>query len=119
MIQGGDPDGNGTGGQVDENGNKIYIKGEFAINGVENNLSHERGVISMARASSPYDSASSQFFIMHTSTYTSSLDGQYAAFGKVVYGIEVVDEIANVKTGYSNRPLETVVMSSVYFVNAK
>ncbi len=119
MIQGGDPKGNGTGGQEDENGNEINIKGEFAINGVENNLSHERGVISMARASYPLDSASSQFFIMHTSTYTSSLDGQYAAFGKVVYGIEVVDKIANVKTGYSDRPLEPVVMSSVYFVNAK
>lgn len=116
MIQGGDPEGNGTGGNKDENGDEIFIKGEFAINGVENNLSHQRGVVSMARRSYPYDSASSQFFIMHTNTYTSSLDGQYAAFGKVVYGIEVVDKIAAVKTNVSDKPLEDVVMESVYFV---
>ncbi len=85
MIQGGDPNGNGTGGS-DEN-----IKGEFAENGVENGISHERGVISMAR-SSAYDSASSQFFIMQADgTY---LDGQYAAFGHVTEGMEVVDAIA-------------------------
>lgn len=84
MIQGGDPKGNGTGGS-DEN-----IKGEFAINGVENNLSHTRGAISMARAKS-YNSASSQFFIVHEdSTF---LDGQYACFGYVTEGIEVVDAI--------------------------
>ena len=84
MIQGGDPLGNGTGGS-DET-----IKGEFSSNGVENNISHKRGVISMARSSDP-DSASSQFFIMHQdSTY---LDGEYAAFGKVTQGMKVVDKI--------------------------
>lgn len=84
MIQGGDPLGNGTGGS-DET-----IKGEFSSNGVENNISHKRGVISMARSSDP-DSASSQFFIMHQdSTY---LDGEYAAFGKVTKGMSVVDKI--------------------------
>ena len=122
MIQGGDPEGNGTGGNEDENGNEINIKGEFAANGVENNLSHERGVISMARANDP-DSASSQFFIMHQSTYKTSLDGLYAAFGKVVYGMEVVDEIATVETTWNaygtekTVPLKEVVMESVYFVN--
>ena len=84
MIQGGDPNGNGTGGSSET------IKGEFSANGVENNLSHTRGVLSMAR-SSDYNSASSQFFIMHAdSTY---LDGQYAAFGWVTEGMEIVDEI--------------------------
>lgn len=84
MIQGGDPSGNGTGGS------DKTIKGEFSSNGVENNLSHKRGVISMARSQDP-DSASSQFFIMHQDT--PSLDGQYAAFGKVTDGIEIVDKI--------------------------
>ena len=84
MIQGGDPLGNGTGGS-DEN-----IKGEFAMNGVQNSISHVRGTISMARATS-YNSASSQFFIMQEDT--PSLDGQYAAFGKVTDGIEIVDKI--------------------------
>lgn len=84
MIQGGDPDGNGTGGS-DET-----IKGEFAANGVENGISHLRGVISMAR-SQEYDSASSQFFIMHADT--PGLDGQYAAFGNVTEGMEIVDKI--------------------------
>lgn len=84
MIQGGDPLGNGTGGSDEE------IKGEFALNGVENSISHTRGTISMARASA-YNSASSQFFIMHQD-YT-GLDGAYAAFGKVTDGMEVVDKI--------------------------
>ena len=84
MIQGGDPKGNGTGGSKDN------IKGEFAVNGVDNPLSHQRGVISMARAMD-YDSASSQFFICHADA--SFLDGQYAAFGTVTDGIEVVDAI--------------------------
>ena len=85
MIQGGDPKGDGTGGS-DKN-----IKGEFAANGIKNDISHERGVISMAR-SSAYDSASSQFFIMHkTSTH---LDGQYAAFGHVTSGMDIVDDLA-------------------------
>ena len=89
MIQGGDPLGNGTGGS-DET-----IKGEFSSNGVENNISHKRGVISMARSSDP-DSASSQFFIMHQdSTY---LDGEYAAFGKVTKGMKVVDKICEAAT---------------------
>ena len=85
MIQGGDPEGNGQGGSEES------IKGEFAANGVENNISHVRGVISMARASNDMDSASSQCFIVHKdSTF---LDGQYAAFGKVTKGIEIVDKI--------------------------
>ena len=96
MIQGGDPTGTGM------SGSGKNIKGEFKDNGVENNLKHVRGVLSMARAYDP-NSASSQFFIVHQdSTF---LDGQYAAFGKVTKGIEVVDEIANVKTGLRDRPL--------------
>ncbi len=86
MIQGGDPEGTGMGGS-DKN-----IKGEFIANGVENNIAHVRGVISMARNGYSYDSASSQFFIMHQDA--PHLDGQYAAFGKVVKGIEVVDSVA-------------------------
>ena len=90
MIQGGDPNGDGTGGNTDEEGNRICITGEFSDNGIENNLSHTRGVLSMARAPDP-DSASSQFFIVHEdSTY---LDGQYAAFGWVTSGIDIVDKI--------------------------
>ena len=97
MIQGGCPNGNGMGGPG------YTIKGEFTANGFENNLKHTRGVLSMARAMNP-DSAGSQFFIMHE-TYP-SLDGQYAAFGKLIEGIEVVDKIASVKTDYNDRPLE-------------
>ena len=85
MMQGGDPNANGTGGSDEK------IKGEFALNGVDNPLPHVRGVISMARRSSPYDSASSQFFIMHETS--PHLDGSYAAFGWVTSGIEFVDEI--------------------------
>jgi peptidyl-prolyl cis-trans isomerase B (cyclophilin B) len=97
MIQGGDPTGTGMGGP----GHRI--KGEFAANGVKNTISHTRGVISMARAQDP-NSAGSQFFIMHANgTY---LDGQYAAFGKVTSGIEIVDRIASVRTDYSDRPYE-------------
>ncbi len=104
MIQGGDPEGTGTGGA------KNKIKGEFRANGVENDISHVRGVISMARAKS-YDSASSQFFIVHEdSTF---LDGNYAAFGRVIEGMDVVDEIASVETGYRDRPLEDVVIKSI------
>ena len=111
MIQGGDPQGTGTGGSSET------IKGEFSANGVENNLKHERGVISMAR-SNAMDSASSQFFIMHKAA--EHLDGNYAAFGKVVYGMEVVDEIATVDTNYFNdKPIQDVVMKSVYFVTPK
>jgi len=96
MIQGGDPMGTGMGGS----GNRI--KGEFAMNGVKNDLSHERGVISMARSQMP-DSASSQFFICHADA--KFLDGQYAAFGKVTEGIEVVDEIADIPTDHMDRPM--------------
>ncbi|MBE6686728.1 MAG: peptidylprolyl isomerase [Ruminococcaceae bacterium] len=96
MIQGGDPTGTGMGGSEET------IKGEFAINGVNNPISHKRGVISMARTQIP-DSASSQFFICHADA--TFLDGQYAAFGHVVEGIEVVDEIAGVKTNFSDKPL--------------
>ena len=104
MIQGGDPNGNGTGGS-DEN-----IKGEFAQNGVKNTLSHTRGVISMAR-SMAYNSASSQFFIMHKD-YT-GLDGAYAAFGKVTDGLDVVNKIAEVPTDYSDRPLEPQMIQNM------
>lgn len=96
MIQGGDPAGVGTGGPG------YHIKGEFALNGFkQNDIKHERGVLSMARAMAP-DSAGSQFFIMHQNS--SHLDGQYAAFGKVTEGIEVVDEIASVKTDWNDKP---------------
>ena len=97
MIQGGDPLGTGYGGSDNS------IKGEFRANGVNNTLRHTRGVISMARSQSP-NSASSQFFIMHRDA--PYLDGQYAAFGKVVEGIEVVDEIASVETDYNDMPLK-------------
>lgn len=107
MIQGGDPTGTGCGGSDKE------IKGEFRANGVKNSLSHLRGVISMARAQNP-NSASSQFFICHEDA--TFLDGQYASFGKVVEGIEVVDEIANVDTNYMDKPLQTQKMQKVVFV---
>lgn len=96
MIQGGDPEGTGMGGPG------YCIKGEFSANGVRNDLKHTRGVLSMARASDP-DSAGSQFFIMHADY--PYLDGQYAAFGKLIEGIEVVDKIASVRTDYNDRPL--------------
>lgn len=105
MIQGGDPDGNGTGGSGK------YIKGEFASNGVKNDLSHKRGVISMARRNYPYDSASSQFFIMHQDgTY---LDGDYAAFGRVTDGMDVVDAIAATPTDMNDKPLTDVVIERI------
>ena len=104
MIQGGDPLGNGTGGS------KEKIKGEFASNGVPNDIKHVRGVLSMARSRNP-NSARSQFFIMHKDA--PHLDGQYAAFGKVVDGIEVVDEIAAVDTDFRDKPVIPQVMKSV------
>ena len=104
MIQGGCPKGNGTGGPG------YTIKGEFAANGINNPIKHERGVISMARAMDP-NSAGSQFFIMHKDA--PHLDGQYAAFGKVTKGIEVVDAIASVNTNYFDAPLEKVVIKSI------
>ena len=106
MIQGGCPEGTGMGGPG------YTIKGEFATNGVDNPLKHVRGVVSMARAMDP-DSAGSQFFIMHADA--PYLDGQYAAFGRVVEGMEVVDEIANSMTDYSDRPYQDVVMEKVYW----
>ena len=104
MIQGGDPDGNGMGGPG------YSIKGEFKSNGVDNPLKHEKGVISMARSMDP-NSAGSQFFIMHEAA--PHLDGQYAAFGKVIEGLDVVDEIASVETGFQDAPVETVIMEKV------
>lgn len=105
MIQGGDPKGNGTGGPG------YCIRGEFSSNGFEkNDVKHVRGVLSMARAMMP-DSAGSQFFVMHASA--PYLDGEYAAFGKVVEGIEIVDEIAAVPTNYNDAPLKKQVIKSV------
>ncbi len=92
------------------------IKGEFSSNGVQNDLLHTRGVISMARATDP-DSASSQFFIMHQDA--PHLDGDYAAFGMTVYGIEIVDAIASVQTGYADMPVVDVCISSMRFAKAK
>ena len=103
-IQGGCPDGTGMGGPG------YSIKGEFAQNGVENNLKHTEGVLSMARAMHP-NSAGSQFFIMHKNS--PHLDGSYAAFGKVIEGMEVVNKIAEPPTDYSDRPLEDQVMETV------
>ena len=108
MIQGGDPEGTGMGGPG------WHIKGEFAANGWNNPIAHKRGVISMARAQDP-NSAGSQFFIMHGDA--SYLDGQYAAFGKVVRGIEVVDKIAGVRTNrWNNRPYEDQVIDTIRIV---
>lgn len=103
VIQGGDPKGNGTGGSGKN------ITGEFEINGIENNLSHLRGVVSMARNSKDYNSASSQFFIVLANDKTSSLDGMYAGFGKVIVGMDVVDSIAAVAT-YQEMPFTPVVI---------
>lgn len=110
MIQGGDPQGTGMGGS------KETVKGEFRANGVNNPISHERGVISMAR-SQFYNSASSQFFICHADA--KFLDGQYAAFGKVVEGMDVVDRIASVPTNRADRPLVEQRISSVTFVKPR
>ena len=107
MVQGGDPTGTGMSGSKDK------IKGEFLMNGVRNTLSHKRGVISMARTNVP-DSASSQFFICHADA--TFLDGQYAAFGKVVEGIDVVDDIAAAPTDRMDKPLKDQRMKEVCFV---
>ncbi len=105
MIQGGDPSGNGTGGPG------YGIKGEFVLNGFRlNNIKHIRGVLSMARASSP-DSAGSQFFIMHQNA--AHLDGQYAAFGRVIEGMETVDKIAASEVDWNDKPLTLQVMRAV------
>ena len=115
MIQTGDPEGTGSGGSENK------IKGEFASNGVENDISHKRGVLSMARVvlnpetSESYDSASSQFFIVQSdSTY---LDGNYAAFGRVLNGFDVLDHISKVSTDENDKPLSDVVIDSIKFVN--
>jgi peptidyl-prolyl cis-trans isomerase B (cyclophilin B) len=104
MIQGGDPDGNGTGGPG------YSIPGEFSLNGYDNSLSHDPGVISMARSQHP-DSAGSQFFIMHKKA--PHLDGSYAAFGKIIEGMDVVDKLAEVATDWSDMPLTPVIMEKV------
>ena len=104
MIQGGCPEGTGMGGPG------YCIKGEFFYNGIKNDLKHKRGVLSMARSQSP-NSAGSQFFIMHQDA--KHLDGQYAAFGKVTSGLEVVDAIAGVKTNRMDRPLEDQKIASI------
>lgn len=104
MIQGGCPDGIGSGDPG------YSIKGEFASNGVANELKHERGVISMARTSAP-DSAGSQFFIMHETS--PHLDGEYAAFGRVTNGMDVVDKIATTETGANDKPIKDVVIKTI------
>lgn len=104
MIQGGCPDGTGMGGPG------YTIAGEFSHNGFKNNLKHEAGVISMARAMDP-NSAGSQFFIMHENS--SHLDGEYAAFGKVIEGMDIVNKIAQVETGYSDKPVEPQVIKTM------
>ena len=108
MIQGGCPDGTGMGGPG------WQIKGEFAKNGVDNPLKHTRGVLSMARSMMP-NSAGSQFFIMHQDA--PHLDGSYAAFGEVVEGIEVVDEIAAAQTDYQDKPLQPQIMKTVEWID--
>ena len=126
MIQGGCPNGNGTGGADKD------IKGEFSANGVENNIKHVRGTISMAREgerrdsagnviSTGYDTASSQFFIVHqtSASNTKSLDGNYAAFGQVVFGLETVDRIAELETDTNDQPISDVVINFATFVTAK
>ena len=110
MIQGGDPQGTGMGGS------KETVKGEFRANGVNNPISHERGVISMAR-SQFYNSASSQFFICHADA--KFLDGQYAAFGKVVEGMDVVDRIASVPTNRADRPMVEQRISHIVVVKPR
>ncbi len=104
MIQGGDPKGIGTGGPG------YCIRGEFTSNGFKNTLAHKRGVLSMARAMNP-NSAGSQFFVMHADA--PYLDGQYAAFGKVIEGMEVVDAIANTKTDFRDKPVSEQKMKKV------
>ncbi|MCI8467135.1 MAG: peptidylprolyl isomerase [Bacilli bacterium] len=106
MIQGGDPLGNGSGGSEET------IKGEFRLNGVENNLKHERGVISMAR-SNDRDSASSQFFIVHADS--PHLDGSYASFGRIIAGLDTLDKLANTKTN-GETPITKPVIYSIRFV---
>lgn len=105
MVQGGCPKGNGTGGPGH------HIEGEFSSNGVNNELKHKRGVVSMARSADP-NSAGSQFFIVHADA--THLDGQYAAFGKVVEGMNIVDEITDTETDYNDKPFVDIVIEKVY-----
>lgn len=109
MIQGGDPTGTGMGGPGHS------IKGEFSMNGIKNSLSHTRGVISMARSQHP-DSAGSQFFIMHADG--TFLNGQYAAFGKVTEGIEIVDRIAETQTDFRDRPIREQKIKTIRLTEA-
>ena len=113
MIQGGDPKGDGTGGSG------TTIKGEFKINGIQNDLSHVAGVISMARRNTPYDSATSQFFICNADA-SASLDGKYAAFGYVVAGLDVVLTVSDVEVeangNENSKPVEPVVIEKICFV---
>ena len=108
MIQGGDPEGSGMGGPG------YTIPGEFSQNGFKNDLKHTRGVLSMARSANP-NSAGSQFFVMHKDS--PHLDGGYAAFGKVIEGMETVDAIAETKTDYDDRPLKPQIMKSVTVID--
>lgn len=112
MIQGGDPTATGTGGSDDT------IKGEFPLNGVENNLSHTRGVVSMARNSLDNDSASSQFFICTSDDYIMSLDGYYASFGKVFAGLDAVDHIAKTPVN-GETPIDKPVIKTIRFITTK
>ncbi len=107
MIQGGCPKGDGTGGPGHS------IPGEFSANGFENNLKHEKGVLSMARTMAP-NSAGSQFFLM--AEYSPHLDGQYAAFGKITEGLDLIDKIVSVPTDYNDKPLEDVVIQSIELI---
>ena len=111
MVQGGDPEGTGLGGS------SANVRGEFSQNGFENNLDHRKGVISMARNGQDMDSASSQFFICQKTS--PHLDGSYAAFGYTVYGIDVVDAIADVRTDSNDKPKTDVVIESIRFVTVE
>ena len=128
MIQGGDPKGDGTGGNTDKNGKEINIKGEFSANGITNNISHKRGVISMARSGSQYNpsayynTASSQFFICNADS--PHLDGQYAAFGHVIAGLDVVDSITaegvkHTSDGVINDKSKQPVITSIVEISKK
>ena len=114
VIQGGDPDGDGI-----ANGDRPTIKGEFSANGFDNPVKHVRGVISMARRGDNYNSASTQFFIVHQTPdpYYNSLDGNYAAFGMLLAGYDVLDKIAAVETNSSDKPIKAQTMAEVRFVN--
>lgn len=111
VIQGGDPDGDGR-----SNGDRPCVKGEFLANGYNNPIKHERGVLSMARRGNDPDSASTQFFIVHSDQASGSLDGYYAAFGKLLAGYDVLDKIASVETNATDKPIKAQTMAEVRFV---